>query len=129
VTIAEIPPADYRKLYFVWAMIKQRCLNPKCRIWPWYGGAGVTVCAEWAGRTAASGFIAWALAAGWQPGLHIDRIDPIGPYAPGNCRFVTRTENLRNRRWTPKWAAHLARCRELSTAARRARAEQHKPTF
>jgi hypothetical protein len=43
-------------------------------------------------------FQSFALAAGWQPDLQIDRIDTDGNYEPGNVRFVTRSENNRNRR-------------------------------
>lgn len=45
-------------------------------------------------------FVAWAIKAGWQAGLQIDRRDNDGPYSPGNCRFVTRKRNKRNCRNT-----------------------------
>ena len=87
----------YRELYWCWKAIKQRCLNPRCRAYHNYGGRGVTVCDEWLNFEP---FLAWALDAGWQKGLDLDRIDNDGDYTPNNCRFVTRRENINNRRKT-----------------------------
>ena len=112
---------ENKKLYFVWAMMKQRCCNPKNKLWPFYGGRGLKVCDEWAGKTGHVGFIRWALAAGWAPGLEIDRIDNDAGYSPDNCRFVPRVQNLRNRRFTAKWAAHLAR---IADKGRRVRSDK-----
>lgn len=98
----------------VWNAMKQRCLNPRCKLWPHYGGRGITVCPEW---IAANGFWAfqdWALSSGWAEGLTLDRTDNDGNYAPGNCRFVTRAENLRNRRMTPAWRAAIDKARAIS---------------
>ena len=87
----------YRELYWCWKAIKQRCLNPRCRAYRNYGGRGVTVCDEWMDFEP---FLAWALDAGWRKGLDLDRIDNDGNYTPSNCRFVTRRENVNNRRKT-----------------------------
>lgn len=87
----------YRELYWCWKAIKQRCLNPRCRAYRNYGGRGIAVCDEW---LSFEPFLAWALGAGWQKGLDLDRIDNDGDYAPDNCRFVTRRENVNNRRKT-----------------------------
>ena len=87
----------YRELYWCWKAIKQRCLNPRCRAYHNYGGRGITVCDEWCEFEP---FLAWALAAGWHKGLDLDRIDNDGDYTPDNCRFVTRRENVNNRRRT-----------------------------
>lgn len=89
----------------VWNAMKQRCFNPRCRIYPHYGGRGITVCEEWKAPNGFWAFQDWAIAAGWAEGLTLDRTNNDGNYDPRNCRFVTRTENLRNRRMTPRWRA------------------------
>lgn len=43
-------------------------------------------------------FAEWAEANGWKYGLELDRIDNSTGYSKDNCRFVTRAENLRNKR-------------------------------
>ena len=85
-------------LYRVWQGMKDRCYNPRRKEYPNYGGRGITVCDEWLKDPQA--FITWAKDTGWERGLDIDRIDNDGPYSPENCRFVTRADNLYNRRTT-----------------------------
>lgn len=81
-------------IYGVWSGMKQRCNDPGCRIYPRYGGRGITVCQEWI--DAFEVFRDWALANGYARGLEIDRIDNDGNYEPSNCRFVDRRTNMRN---------------------------------
>lgn len=61
------------------------------------------MCDEWA--TSYSAFREWALSAGWQPGLHLDRIDNNRGYAPDNCRFVSPVINNDNREATRRVTA------------------------
>jgi hypothetical protein len=94
-----MPAATHGKtrtpIYNTWRGMVGRCNNPSDIYYHNYGGRGIAVCNEWQD---ASTFIAWALANGWEEGLQIDRIDNDGNYEPGNCRFVTRSENCRNMR-------------------------------
>ena len=60
----------------------------------YYAKRGISVCPEW--RYLAP-FREWALSHGYRKGLQLDRIDSSKGYAPDNCRFVTRSENMRNR--------------------------------
>lgn len=71
-----------------------RCERASDKSYERYGGRGVRVCAEWHDFLV---FRAWAQQAGYADGLQIDRIDNDGDYCPENCRFVSQTENLRNR--------------------------------
>lgn len=83
------------KLYNVWRAIRDRCVNPKNKVYYRYGGRGITVCKEWFEHFET--FMEWALSHNYKEGLQIDRIDVNGNYEPSNCRWVTQKENARNR--------------------------------
>ena len=78
------------RLYSIWLNMRQRCLNVKHTSYKYYGGAGVCICNEW---KLFEPFKDWAVANGYAPTLTIDRIESSGPYAPGNCRWITQSEN------------------------------------
>lgn len=90
---------ENKSIYWMWKSIKQRCLNPKCVAYKNYGARGIDVCDEW---MKFEPFCEWALNNGWQRGLDIDRIDNDSGYYPNNCHFVSRKENVNNRRITTK---------------------------
>lgn len=83
-------------LYGVWQGMRRRCSDPARKDYRIYGGRGISVCADW--EDSYERFRKWALAAGYQKSLTIDRIDPDGNYEPSNCRWITRSDNSRRAR-------------------------------
>lgn len=83
-------------LYSRWKGINKRCHYEKDDSYKDYGGRGIYVCSEW--RHDFKPFYEWAIANGYSEELEIDRKENDGPYAPWNCRFVTRSINAVNKR-------------------------------
>lgn len=83
------------RLYSIWHGINARCKIPSAGPYSRYGGRGIAVCPEWSESFVA--FRDWAISAGYEPELQIDRIDNDGDYEPTNCRWVTPMENANNR--------------------------------
>lgn len=78
--------------YSVWRGMLARCYTEDHIGYRWYGARGIRVCNRWAS------FECFLEDMGEQPdGMQIDRIDNDGNYEPGNCRWATPTQNMRNR--------------------------------
>lgn len=87
-----------------------RCFNPNNKGFPNYGGRGISV--FW-GRDRRAFLAHLVTLRGWDdPSLDLDRIDVDGDYAPGNLRFITRSENCFNKRKMQDKEAEIAALRE-----------------
>jgi hypothetical protein len=101
-------------LYEIYTDMLGRCRRPTHKRYASYGGRGIYVCDRWladfwnfvndmgprpAGRTSS----------GKRPAYVLDRTNNDGPYSPENCRWVTQSESVKNRRdsaydgWRKQW--------------------------
>lgn len=83
------------RIYKIWALMHQRCKNPKASGYKNYGGRGITICKEW------ESFIVFYkdMIVGYSDKLSIDRINNDGNYEKSNCRWATMKvqQNNKNR--------------------------------
>ncbi len=80
--------------YCCWASIKTRCNNSNFRGFKYWGGKGIKVCPEWN-----NDYQQFLKDMGRRPkgNYSIDRIDNNKGYCKGNCRWILRKEQSRNR--------------------------------
>jgi len=75
--------------------IIDRCHNPNDHDYAHYHGMGAYVCPEW--RESYEAFEHWAMTSGYRQDLTLDRIRRQGPYAPYNCRWLSKKQQAYNR--------------------------------
>lgn len=87
---------DYRKMRQVWHSMIRRCERRTESSYERYGGRGIKVAEVFKGP---DGFSAFVEHLGTPPSTEheIDRIDNDGNYEPGNIRWATHAEQVRNR--------------------------------
>lgn len=94
---------DFR-FYKIWADMKQRCSNPKCKKYTLYGGRGISYSDNWFAydgfkRDMYSSYLKHVEEFG-EKQTTLDRIDANCSYSKENCRWATYQEqrmNIRNK--------------------------------
>jgi len=86
------------RIYRIWIGMKGRINNPNNTHYKYYGGRGITICAEWYDFLL---FYNWSMRNEYNDNLTIDRIDGDGNYEPNNCRWVTKQINNKNKKYRP----------------------------
>ena len=81
------------RIYNIWHGMKQRCDGTNKNSYNKYYEKGITYCSRW------KSFINFYedMKDTYSDNLQLDRINPNGNYEPSNCRWVTFTENMRNK--------------------------------
>lgn len=74
------------RLYNIWQGVKQRCNNPNCNRYRYYGAKGIKMCDAWSNSF--EEFYNWSHLNGYSDDLSIDRIDSSKDYCPENCRWI-----------------------------------------
>lgn len=80
--------------YNSWRNMRDRCDNPANEMFQNYGGRGIKVCERW--DNSFENFLADM--GPKQPGQTVDRIEVNGNYEPGNCRWLSHKDQMRNMR-------------------------------
>lgn len=79
------------RLYRIHHHILERCNDPKCKQYKWYGGRGIECKFK-----SYEEFRDYALAHGYTDELTVERIDVNGNYEPGNVAFIPLRYQARN---------------------------------
>lgn len=81
------------RIHDIWCGMRARCLNPNDNAYAHYGGRGILICERW------DSFEAFFADMGdCPPKGELERVDNERGYEPGNCRWATRAEQMRNTR-------------------------------
>ena len=87
-----------QRIYKLWAAMLQRCNNPDCEKYHYYGGRGIKVYPEW------HTFQNFFTDMGHKPiGLSLDRVNNDGNYEPTNCRWASHKVQANNKRNSPQY--------------------------
>ena len=87
-----------------WQSMVNRCTRQEMKCYKDYGGRGIKVCDKWLD---VRNFVK-DMYPTFKEGLQLDRIDNNGNYEPANCRWVTKSQNQKNRRCKAKYQSDIA---------------------
>ena len=113
------PPGSTSKIRQKAYNAVERCTNPAHPKYKHYAGRGIKVYAPWLERMEL--FVAYLMSLpGWDDNsLRLDREDNDKGYEPGNLRFVTVSESMKNRRrWGKSRSTQLRKRKEAADADR-----------
>ena len=90
---------SHNRLHNLWNGMIQRCSDVNSNTYHRYGGRGIKVCDEW---LVYENFRDWAISTGYDAfapfgKCSLDRIDNEGNYEPSNCRWVSLSEQAKNK--------------------------------
>lgn len=85
----------HHKLYGRYEKMLARCYNEHVENYKYYGGRGIKVCHSWGNSF--QNFLD-DMEASYFEGAELDRIDNNKDYSPDNCRWVTHSQNMLNRK-------------------------------
>lgn len=86
-------------LYHTWSGMVDRCYSVTCVSYPGYGGRGIRVCDSWRQDFwTYAGYVDTVLGLRPAKGYSLDRKDNDGHYEPGNLRWATQSQQMRNTR-------------------------------
>lgn len=110
--VKRIHGESHTRLHDIWCGMNNRC-NPRNKDSGRYGKRGISICDEWKNYEK---FAEWARSSGYEDGLTIERIDVNGDYRPENCKWITLSDQAKNRR-TTFWVTYMGREMSLAEAA------------
>ena len=84
----------HTRVYFIWGNMIQRCTNPKNRVYPLYGGRGITFQDSWKDF----GEFYKDMGEPTTDAHTLERRDTNGNYTKANCRWATMDEQAANKR-------------------------------
>jgi hypothetical protein len=87
---------EHRRALAAWKVMRRRCLEPKFKDFPRYGGAGILICPQWL-----VSFEQFYRDVGPPPTLAhwFGRIDTAAHYTAGNVIWTTRAEQMNRRQY------------------------------